>query len=866
LRKLSLAAALAIIGGVIIPVTLGWAPAQASPSQQYSGPYFGVNNFPPDCVRNVSYEVKDDCFRIKTDLNALDSPQIDVLVMVPLSPAAERDMRIMRQSIEMWEEGIDYLAAQMELPWLHEGVDFHVTLQYIDPAGNDSGEFTTYPIVDPEIVVIATNPVGGAGIGIDPPDFLNEGGLTFVDPNGVPCHSVANPLDFEYWDSLPGFNNHHGRSGTYTEDCDGSGGNICFAINGAIDPEPNTIDFFNLFDLVSHEFGHCLTLGHVGDGGEDTISGQGWRPVPTNDIMSYNTDPPGLNKCVSTLDVEAFAIRMSNFLDVDGDGAVTEADRLFANDQVGQSGKPFQVQRAEDHLYASSTGSPMDCPQPDLGLVPGERTEWTPEPAHTHDSTLTVTSPADGSTEADNSVTVTGTVENVALMTGPPPPTDSTGSAADPSDDASTAQTEILDLAVAATPEGLSATISLEDLWPDAPGTSAMSYSLHVNGKSFHSFIRYTDLATSPHTWEVKTWDGTAYLPGASSWDRDAKTVTFNLPTTSVTSPYYVTATANIGNPLGVEAMVADDTVPDSGEPVGVASARVIDLGVAEHGSTVIFEHEGGNTFYPEESTLGVTNGSPVDTSHHFTLPISEPSQVEFTLTWTHPTSDLDLYIGENSDGATGSHPEKVTIPEVTGDLALSVTPFLIQDDGGVTYTLTAVVAPLGGAEADSDGDGVFDTVDACPQNPGIGEDGCTHLEPSQVKVFVNGTLAGTDDVVANYEADRFEIPVTIDNGANELRVEWVDGGVVVASQTLSVTGPAADTDPEGPDTDGYGVTDAEDNCPTEPNSGQENLDGDSYGDDCDSDIDGDGFANGRERAQGSDPRDPESTPEKRKR
>ena len=173
------------------------------------------------------------CHHMRTDLNALDSPQVDVLVMVPVSPTAERDMRIMRQSVEMWEGGIDYLARQMGLDWLAAGMDFHVTVDYVDLQGDDGGEFTTYPIVDPEIVVIATNPVGGVGIGIDPVDFV------FTDEDLVPCHNVQNPFDFEYWENLPGFNNHHEeRTGTYVEDCGGAGGNICFAINGAIDPAP----------------------------------------------------------------------------------------------------------------------------------------------------------------------------------------------------------------------------------------------------------------------------------------------------------------------------------------------------------------------------------------------------------------------------------------------------------------------------------------------------------------------------------------------------------------------------------------------------------------------------------------------------
>ena len=311
---------------LVLSVALGSVPAAASPGDDYSGPYFGADNFPPGCIRDMSPTNPENiCHHMRTGLNALDSPKVDVLVMVPVSPTAERDMRIMRQSVEMWEGGIDYLAGQMGLDWLAAGMDFHITVDYVDLEG-DGGEFTTYPIVDPEIVVIASNPVGGVGIGIDPVNFV------FTDENLVPCHNVQNPFDFEYWENLPGFNNHHeSRTGTYVEDCGGAGGNICFAINGAIDPVPGQIDVFNLFDLVSHEFGHCLTLGHVGDGAEGD-----WGVVPTNDIMAYSSDPPGLNKCVSTLDVEGFAIRMSRYLDVNGDGKVDAADRLLANDQIGE--------------------------------------------------------------------------------------------------------------------------------------------------------------------------------------------------------------------------------------------------------------------------------------------------------------------------------------------------------------------------------------------------------------------------------------------------------------------------------------------------------------------------------------------------
>ena len=311
--------ALSLIAATLLTTT----PVQASPADDYVGPYFGDGNLPPGCIKDMSRDNPANvCYHGKLGLNALDSPQIDVAVLVPVSPTAERDMRIMRQAVESWEGGIEYLSGEMGLDWLQEGVDFHITVDTIDLTGDNGGEFTTYPLYDPEIVVIATNPVGGIGIGVDPTYLTSELGI--FDENGVPCTNVENPFDVEAWEALPGFDSHHDtRGGTYVEDCGGAGGNVCFSVNGAIDPVPGVTDTFSLYDLVLHETGHCLTLGHVGDGAEGE-----WGPVPTTDIMAYSADPPGLNKCVSTLNVEAFAVRMSHYLDVDGSGAVTEADQL----------------------------------------------------------------------------------------------------------------------------------------------------------------------------------------------------------------------------------------------------------------------------------------------------------------------------------------------------------------------------------------------------------------------------------------------------------------------------------------------------------------------------------------------------------
>lgn len=52
------------------------------------------------------------------------------------------------------------------------------------------------------------------------------------------------------------------------------------------------------------------------------------------------------------------------------------------------------------------------------------------------------------------------------------------------------------------------------------------------------------------------------------------------------------------------------------------------------------------------------------------------------------------------------------------------------------------------------------------------------------------------------------------------------------------------------PDTDGDGVTDNIDNCPTVPNPAQDDFDGDDVGDACDPDIDDDSIVNGSDNCQ----------------
>jgi hypothetical protein len=383
-----------LLVAALTATTLGSIAAIDPETDTEYGPYHG-DDMPRACAAEMDkegsaywYDNSDEavCHHMAGDMNGLDDPIVDVLIVAPASPALERDLRITRQSLEMWDAGIDVVAEQLNMSWLAEGFDIRVSVGGPEYLGDIS--YNAESFYDPEIVVIVSNPVGGIGIGIDPVDFIGW---------DVPCSPIADPLNFDSWSDVDGFDSHHNsRSGTYIADAgkcgDNLGGNVCFAVNGAIDPTPGTGplgDFFSLYDLVSHEIGHCLTIGHVGDGAEGS-----WAKTPIDDIMAYDSAPVRANKCVSTLNVVGIAHVMSRYLDVDGDGTsgtATDQALVRSNDPETDDGRPFFVQRPSDQYYASTTGWPWDCPQPDLGALPGDRTdyrvtaEWDVRDADTRD-------------------------------------------------------------------------------------------------------------------------------------------------------------------------------------------------------------------------------------------------------------------------------------------------------------------------------------------------------------------------------------------------------------------------------------------------------------------------------------------------
>jgi len=150
----------------------------------------------------------------------------------------------------------------------------------------------------------------------------------------------------------------------------------------------------------------------------------------------------------------------------------------------------------------------------------------------------------------------------------------------------------------------------------------------------------------------------------------------------------------------------------------------------------------------------------------------------------------------------------------------------------------------------------------------------------TSANVFVGGVGKGTfiaTDIDGLADADYFTISIPPVNGQALINAEtgnWVymannsfvgsdpftvtitDDLGGITEQVISIS--ASDVS----DIDSDGAYDHQDNCPSLSNSDQANLDGDSQGDACDLDVDGDLILDSVEVAAGTDPNDPNEGPQ----
>ena len=76
------------------------------------------------------------------------------------------------------------------------------------------------------------------------------------------CGTDDDPFGNQDWAQRPDFDNHHQpHTGTTVAAC-GSDNPVCFTVLGDLHSGTGSANAFATFDLINHEFGHCVTLAH----------------------------------------------------------------------------------------------------------------------------------------------------------------------------------------------------------------------------------------------------------------------------------------------------------------------------------------------------------------------------------------------------------------------------------------------------------------------------------------------------------------------------------------------------------------------------------------------------------------------------
>jgi hypothetical protein len=244
-------------------------------------PSVPAGNAQGSCPVDTTPDFTDSCYH-EYLLYDVDQPEIDILILPSASPYALRDSIILEQSIQAWDDGINNLGPS----WLASGLNLHWYSVGLDPIPDEA-------LWDPEIIVIPAefNPVLLAGIGLMAPLYW--------------CHNIPSPFSLGSLPditALPGFHQHEGSVwGMFYSQCN-DGGFTCFVVNTNFLWTPDAANRRDMYDLNSHELGHCLGIGHVGDALDFKASA-----YPKDDIMSYASDghDPLHVLCVSTLNILA---------------------------------------------------------------------------------------------------------------------------------------------------------------------------------------------------------------------------------------------------------------------------------------------------------------------------------------------------------------------------------------------------------------------------------------------------------------------------------------------------------------------------------------------------------------------------------